>query len=49
MAVEDTRLMKLWYYLIQSPQWVTSGELARYAGVSERTVKNDLTRLKEMA
>lgn len=47
--MEDTRLMKLWYYLIQSPQWVTSGELARYAGVSERTVKNDLTRLKEMA
>lgn len=48
-VMEHMRRMKLWYYLAQGASWVTSGELARYAQVSERTVKNDLAVIRSMA
>lgn len=47
--MESTRPMKILYYLAQNMTPVTSAELAEYAGVSERTIKNDLDRLRDLA
>lgn len=45
---ESTRLMRLLYYLTQDGGTVTAAQLAAYAGVSERTIKNDMTQIREL-
>lgn len=49
MIIEKKRLMKMFYYLIDTEGIVKAKDLAEYAEVSERTVKNDLEDLKNLA
>lgn len=49
MIIEKKRLLKMFYYLIAAENVVRAKDIADYAEVSERTVKNDLEDLKNFA
>ena len=49
MAVVKNRLLLMLYLLDNSDQPLKARQLAAMAGVSERTVKNDMAELRELA
>ena len=49
MAVVKNRLLLMLYLLDNSDQPLQARQLAAMAGVSERTVKNDMAELRELA
>lgn len=49
MAVEEKRILKMLYFLSQTGSYLKAGDLARELNLSERTVKNDIKHLREVA
>lgn len=49
MSGENTRILKLFYAIINSPDFVKAGELAGLLQTSERTVKSSMEELKTFA
>lgn len=49
MAVEDKRILKMLYLLSQKEGYLKAGDLAIELNLSERTVKNDIGHLREVA
>ena len=49
MAVEEKRILKMLYLLSQNGGYLKAGDLARELNLSERTVKNDIEHLREVA
>lgn len=49
MDAEEKRSLKMFLYLAKSEGYKKANELARVSGISERTVKNDINRLRDIA